>query len=131
MNATKILTVSVLALGLAATAQAAPRNKAVDASRVTQNVTVNYQCQDGRVAVRYGFNAAGVPVNASAKVNGATRVMKYDMGASDNVDAFFKDARGYRLTAEAFELKNVRRASIANIASPSGDLVFKDCSPRR
>ena len=55
--------------------------------------------------------------------------MKYDQGRSDNVDISFKDARGYTLSGQAFELRNVRSAPVM-ITSPNNDMVYKDCSPR-
>lgn len=125
---TIVKALATIALATVATASFAKSNP-VNAAQVTSTKTVNYVCQDGRVAVKYGFNAAGVPVNAIAKVNGATRVMKYDMSRSDNVDAFFKDAAGYRLNADAFERNSVHKTAI-NITSPRNDLVFKNCSPR-
>ena len=120
-----VLATVALSLGFAASVQAAP----VNANRVTKSVSVNYQCQEGSLNVRYGFNGAGIPVTATARVNGATRVMKYDQGRSDNVDISFKDARGYTLSGQAFELRNVRSAPVM-ITSPNNDMVYKDCSPR-
>ena len=80
-----VLATVALSLGFAASVQAAP----VNANRVTKSVSVNYQCQEGRLNVRYGFNGAGIPVTANELVNGATLVMKYDQCRSDYLYIFF------------------------------------------
>lgn len=129
MKATQILT--TLALSVVATAAfAAP--KPIDADKITKRTTVAYQCADGgRVSVKYGFNAAGIPVTASTKIAGATRTMKYNQRVSDNVTTLFSNAQGYKLGAEAFEWGNVRKASLSTITDSKDNIVFKSCKPRR
>lgn len=125
MKFAKIFAAAVLTVSAAA-AVAGP----ISANRVAKSGAVNYSCQQGeRVTVRYTFNAAGVPVTATARLNGANRVMRYDLDRSDNVDTFFKDARGYNLSTDAMDSRNFRRNAI-NISAPDSSFLFKDCSPR-
>lgn len=125
MKAVKILTALALSAGMMATAGAA-----VDANKITKRGTVHYSCQSGKnVSVSYGFNAAGVPVTATAKLEGKTRVLRYDMNRSDNVGTFFKDARGYDIGADELNSRNFRKASLM-ITSPKNQILFKSCMPR-
>lgn len=125
MKALKIFSAVALSAGLIASA-----NAAIDANKITKRGTVNYSCQGGkRVTVNYGFNAAGIPVTATARVDGKNRVMRYDLGRSDRVSAFFKDARGYRLGAGELTSRNFRKSSVM-ITSPRNQILFKSCMPR-
>ena len=126
MKMTQILAALAMT-SVAAAALAA--NKPINANRVTQSKTVSYTCQQGkRVSVKYGFNANGIPVTASAKVNGKVRTMRYDLDHSDNVDTIFQ-GNGYRLNADACEANSVRKTAMS-ITSPADVIVFKDCSAR-
>lgn len=92
--------------------------------------TVSYSCQNGKsVNVRYQFNSAGIPTTAQAVLNGANRVMRYDMDNSDNVDTFMKDRRGYRLSSGYLDVNNYQTNSIS-INAPSGEILFKSCTPK-
>lgn len=92
--------------------------------------TVSYSCQNGKsVNVRYQFNSAGIPTTAQAVLNGANRVMRYDMNNSDDVDTFMKDRRGYRLSSGYLDVNNYQTNSIS-INAPSGEILFKSCSPK-
>lgn len=91
--------------------------------------TVSYACQNGKtVNVRYQFNSAGIPTTAQAVLDGANRVMRYDMNSSDRVDTFFKDGKGYRLGSSYMDSKNYRGNSI-NVHAPDGEILLKSCSP--
>lgn len=126
MKTVHILTAVALSVGLIASASASP----VKADKVTKRTSVNYSCQGGkRVTVNYSFNAAGVPVAAAARLNGKTRVMKYDLNNSDSVGSFFQDANGYRLGGDAIDSSNVRNAGMM-ITSPRDEILFKSCSAR-
>ena len=127
MNIAKTLSILALTV-IAGSAIAAPRGP-INAKKITSTQTVNYTCQQGRVAVKYNFNGAGIPVTAAAKLNGATRVMQYDLNKSDNVDTIF-GGRGYGISMEMLTSKNARKANIATITSPNDELLLKDCAPR-
>ena len=93
--------------------------------------TVSYACQNSKsVNVRYQFNSAGIPTTAQAVLHGANRVMRYDMNNSDNVDTFMKDRRGYRLSSGYLDVNNYQTNDIT-INAPSGEMLFKNCSPVR
>lgn len=125
MKTIKILTALVLSAGMMASAGAA-----IDANKITKRGTVSYKCQNNRhVTVKYGFNAAGVPVTATAKLEGKTRVLRYDMNRSDNFSTYFKDKRGYRWGGNEMNSRNYRKASF-NITSPTNYMLFKSCSAR-
>lgn len=110
-------------------AAAATLALAVSATASAAGGSVTYQCQnDKKVSVNYTFNEQGVPTQASAKINGEKRLMKYDLNRSDNVDTFFKDKNGYNLTASELNSGNYRDASIM-IMSPNSEILYKDCSP--
>lgn len=119
---------AAVALSVATTAvMAAP----INANKVTKSTTVAYQCaKGGKVSVRYGFNAAGVPATATVKIAGANRVLQYDQRVSDNVTTHFQNKQGYKLGAEAFDVKNVRKASISTITNGKDVIAYKNCSPR-
>lgn len=123
-----IKALATLALTTVAAASFAAPNT-IDAAKVTSSKTVQYKCQEGKFSVKYGFNAAGIPVNATAKINGAARVLKYDMAESNDVTIVFKDKRGYKLDGDAFERHNAGKGGIM-VTSPDNDLVFEACSPR-
>ena len=127
MNIAKTLSVLALTV-IAGSAIAAPRGP-INAKKITSTRTVNYTCQQGRVAVKYNFNDAGIPVTATAKLNGATRVMQYDLNKSDNVDTIF-GGHGYGISMEMLTSENARKANIATITSPHDEILFKDCAPR-
>ena len=112
MNIAKTLSILALTV-IAGSAIAAPRGP-INAKKITSTQTVNYTCQQGRVAVKY---------------NGATRVMQYDLNKSDNVDTIF-GGRGYGISMEMLTSKNARKANIATITSPNDEILFKDCAPR-
>ncbi len=123
------LLATIVTLASIASVHAAP--KPVDAKRITSRQNVSYVCQSNKsVNVQYGFNAAGIPVNASVKLAGATRVLPYDLASSDNVDTNFQDKKGYRISMENMEKRNVRKAAIATITTPNGEIAYTDCSPR-
>ena len=126
MKMSKII--ATVALTVATTAvMAAP----INANKVTKTTTVAYKCQQGKkLTVKYGFNAAGIPVTATTKIAGKNRVMQYDQRTSDNVSTNFNNAQGFKLGAEAFELNNVRKASISTITNGQNVIAFKGCSPR-
>ncbi|MDO4644094.1 MAG: adhesin [Cardiobacteriaceae bacterium] len=110
------VTAAILALGVSVTASAA-------------GGTVSYQCQSGKsVSVNYAFNSAGIPTSATAKINGTSRTMKYDLDRSDNTDTYFKDSNGYNLSASQMDSQNYRESSIM-ILSPKDEILYKDCSP--
>ena len=114
MNIAKTLSILALTV-IAGSAIAAPRGP-INAKEITSTRTVNYTCQQGRVT-------------AAAKLNGATRVMQYDLNKSDNVDTIF-GGRGYGISMEMLTSKNARKANIATITSPNDEILFKDCAPR-
>lgn len=92
--------------------------------------TVSYMCQNNKsVDVKYRFNSAGVPTMAQAVLDGANRVMRYDMGSSDDVDTFMKDRQGYRLSSGYLDINNYQTNSIS-INAPDGLILFKSCSPK-
>ena len=57
MNIAKTLSILALTV-IAGSAIAAPRGP-INAKEITSTRTVNYTCQQGRVAVKYNFNGAG------------------------------------------------------------------------
>ncbi|QMT33565.1 adhesin [Conchiformibius steedae DSM 2580] len=128
MKALKIFSAIALSAGLIASASAA--TSPINANKITKRANVSYTCQGGKhLTVSYGFNAAGVPVTATARVNGQNRVMRYDLNHSDNVSSFFKDARGYRLGASNIDSRNYRKASVM-VTEPNNRIAFKSCMPR-
>lgn len=101
----------------------------ISAPALAAGGTVSYTCQNNKsVRVRYQFNSAGLPTTAQAVLNGANRVMRYDMNNSDNVDTFMKDGRGYRLSSGYLDVNNYQTNSI-NINAPDGTMLFKSCTP--
>ncbi|UOP04099.1 DUF7606 domain-containing protein [Conchiformibius kuhniae] len=123
MKALKIFSAVALSAGLIASA-----NAAVDANKITKRATVSYTCQGGKhLNVNYGFNAAGVPVTATARIDGQNRVMRYDLNRSDRVETSFKDARGYTLSGNEINSRNYRKAGVM-VTSPRNQVVFKSCA---
>ncbi|MDO5091295.1 MAG: adhesin [Cardiobacteriaceae bacterium] len=91
--------------------------------------SVHYQCQSGKsVKVHYKFNDEGTPTSASAKLNGKSRTMRYDAGRSDDVETFFRDKNGYRLSAEKLTVFNYRQQPVM-ITSPNDNILYKGCMP--
>ncbi|MDO4776884.1 MAG: hypothetical protein Q4A06_05430 [Cardiobacteriaceae bacterium] len=101
------------------------------ASFAADEGSVNYQCQGGKsVKVHYKFNKEGMPTSASATLNGQTRTLKYDQGSSDNVDTIFQDGNGYRLSSSYMDVYNYRQQNIM-IVSPEGEVLYKNCAPKK
>ncbi|MDO4878887.1 MAG: adhesin [Neisseria sp.] len=93
--------------------------------------SVSYRCQQGkRVTVTYGFNKQGLTTYAAASVNGRRRFLPIDLNRSDNVDTFYGEEDGYVLTTGYMDSKSYRKQPIM-ITAPNGQIVYKDCSPRR
>lgn len=130
MKTAKLFTVLALSAGLITAANAAP--SPINANKITSRGSVHYACQNARnVTVSYGFNAAGIPVTATAKLEGANRVLHYDMNRSDDTGMLMTDKRGYKLGSGYMDSKNFRKASGINIFSPKNVMLFKGCEPRR
>ncbi|MDO4723128.1 MAG: hypothetical protein Q4A97_00015 [Comamonadaceae bacterium] len=99
-------------------------------SAMASGHSVTYSCEGGKqVQVRYQFNKAGIPTRAEAHIQGAKRVMAYDMNRSDNVDTFFTNKSGYRLSSDYMDSKSYRKNSIM-IISPNDEILFKSCTPQ-
>lgn len=110
---------------------AAPKLSAteVDASAVSTRKRVAYQCQGGKsLTVEYGFNAVGLPVNASASLAGKQMTLAYDLNRSDDVSAFFTQ-HGYVLSTEAISVDNYRQAPVI-VTAPNDELLYKGCSAK-
>lgn len=124
-----IVPVAVLSLGLVATANAQSPQEAAQ-STVSKKV-VSYQCSaKKKVKVTYGFNKQGLPTYAQASLNGKTRFMPINLNRSDNVDLMFGDENNFSLATSAFDSKTYRSKPIL-IMSPSSEILFKNCSPKR
>lgn len=103
----------------------------IDASEVVKRGSVAYVCQDNRrLNVSYGFNAAGIPVYAQAKVQGRNYKLPYNLDRSDRVDTVFSGS-GYTLTAGYVDSKNYRSQSGIMLTSPRDELLYKECRPLR
>ncbi|WP_238945550.1 DUF7606 domain-containing protein [Vandammella animalimorsus] len=97
-------------------------------SAIASGHSVTYACEGGKqVQVRYQFNKAGIPTRAEAHIRGAKRVMAYDMNRSDDVDTFFANKSGYRLSSDYMDAKNFRKSSIM-ITAPNDEILFKSCT---
>lgn len=97
-------------------------------SAMASSHSVTYACEGGKqVQVRYQFNKAGIPTRAEAHIRGAKRVMAYDMNRSDDVDTFFANKSGYRLSSDYMDVKNFRKSSIM-ITAPNDEILFKSCT---
>ncbi|MBF0804038.1 MULTISPECIES: adhesin [Neisseria] len=98
---------------------------------VVKKTVVQYVCQQGKkVKVTYGFNKQKLPVYASAHINGKTRRMPINLYRSDDVTTTFGDEKSFSLGAEHMTLNNHRRQSVM-ITSPSQEIVYKGCMPRK
>ncbi|WP_373740017.1 adhesin [Neisseria sp.] len=122
-------TLSAITLGAllltAATAQAAIDNPTVSRK------AVSYSCQSGKkVKVTYGFNRQGLPTYAKAFANGKNRYMPINLSRSDNVETIFGDENSFSLSTDYMDRKNYRQRPVM-ITAPDGEIVFKNCSPRR
>ncbi|WP_410472829.1 hypothetical protein ACGTJS_03490 [Faucicola mancuniensis] len=101
---------------------------AVSASAMTPK-TVNYTCQGGKsLNVKYNFNSA-LPTKATAKLNGATRVLAYNQVHSDIAGTIFGTDKGYMISADYMDVNNYNQVSLGTVTSPSGKIIYKDCSP--
>lgn len=93
--------------------------------------SVAYACQNGRsLEVNYQFNSVGIPTQAQARLDGANRVMNYDLNRSDNVDTYFKDDDGYTISTSNMTSGNYQKAAI-NVLSPDSRILYKSCMPKR
>lgn len=102
---------------------------APQASAQANSGTVSYTCEGGRnLGVTYHFNSAGIPTQARLRLNGANRVLSYDMNRSDNVETSFKDRSGYTLSGEQMDLNNYRQSPVT-VLSPSSQILYKGCLP--
>lgn len=129
MKAIKIIGALALSLSIAATAGAA--GSPINANRVTKRVSVNYVCQsNARTNIQYAFNAAGVPVTATARIDGRVRTLRYNLDKSDNVDTYFNDGMGNKIAAGNLNSSNVTRSSGINVFNSKDQIVYKSCSPR-
>lgn len=130
MKTAKLFTVLALSAGLITAANAAP--SPINANKITKRGSVNYVCQNAKkVTVNYGFNAAGIPVTATLKVDGVNRVLRYDRKYSNDTSMMMTDKRGYKLGSGYMDSKNFRKVSGINIFDPSSYMLFKGCEPRR
>nr|WP_315041805.1 hypothetical protein [uncultured Moraxella sp.] len=101
---------------------------AVSANAMTPK-TVNYTCQGGKsLNVKYNFNSE-MPTKATAKLNGATRVLAYNKAHSDSTGTTFGGGKGYMISADYMDVNNYNQVSLGTITSPSGKIIYKDCSP--
>ncbi|MDO4709534.1 MAG: adhesin [Pseudomonadota bacterium] len=117
----------IIAQALALTALALVA--APEASAQANSGTVSYTCEGGRnLGVTYHFNSAGIPTQARLRLNGANRVLSYDMNRSDNVETSFKDRSGYTLSGEQMDLNNYRQSPVT-VLSPSSQILYKGCLP--
>lgn len=93
--------------------------------------SVQYTCQQGKkVKVTYGFNKQKLPVYASAYINGKTRYMPVNLNRTDNVETVFGDENNFSLSTDQLDRSNVRQKSVM-IMSPSSEILYKSCTPRR
>ncbi|PJK04216.1 hypothetical protein CO612_05660 [Lysobacteraceae bacterium NML71-0210] len=96
----------------------------------TRGGSVSYHCDGGRtLAVSYSFNSAGIPTQARMRINGANRVLSYDLDRSSDVETFFKDRSGYTLSSDYIDASNYQR-SAALVMAPNGNILFKGCQAR-
>lgn len=124
-----IVPVAVLSLGFVVNANAQDAQELMQ-STVSKKV-VNYQCAaKKKVKVTYGFNKQGLPTYAQALLNGKTRNMPINLNRSDNVELVFGDENNFSLSTSAFDSKTYRSKPIL-IMSPSSEILFKNCSPKR
>lgn len=90
--------------------------------------SVAYACQGGKhLSVAYQFNSAGIPVNATAKLQGKHRTLNYDQNNSSDVETIFS-SQGYRLGTDGMTSSNYRSLDVM-VTAPNGNLLFKSCSP--
>lgn len=102
----------------------------LSASAFAKSDSVTYACQNGQeVTVRYQFNDAGLPSSAEATLKGKKRTLRYDMDRSDDVDTFFKDKNGYRLSSDYLDVNNYRQSSIV-ITAPDSNILYKGCTAK-
>ncbi|MDO5086475.1 MAG: hypothetical protein Q4D74_02550, partial [Comamonadaceae bacterium] len=86
--------------------------------------SVSYSCQNGqRFQVAYRFNSAGIPVSATANLNGKRRTLSYDQNNSTDVETFFT-GQGYRLGTDAMTNENFRTLGVM-VTAPNGNLLHK------
>lgn len=135
MKLVKTISVLALTMGLTGVAHADGYETDTDARTAAQTTTtkrqVNYQCQGGKtLRVVYGFNRQEIPTYAQATLNGKTRFMPYNMRLSDNVTTHFGDDNNFNLGTSVLTISNYHSNSISTVASPSGTILFKSCTPR-
>lgn len=129
MKAIKIFGALALSLGIVATSSAA--GSPINANKVTKRVSVNYVCQSNmHTNIQYGFNAAGIPVTATSRIDGRLRTLHYNLGRSDNVDTYFNDSMGNKIAAGNLNSSNVTRSSGINVFNAKDQIVYKSCTPR-
>ncbi|MDY2948113.1 DUF7606 domain-containing protein [Mannheimia varigena] len=93
--------------------------------------TVKYSCQNGRkVTVKYGFNKQGIPTYAEAKLNGKTRFMPINLNTTDATGTNFGDENNFSLYGDPMEFDNHRKVEMS-IQSPSSEILYKFCKPRK
>lgn len=91
--------------------------------------TVAYACQQGRLSIDYKFNKVGIPVSATAQLQGKRRTLQYDLNDSDDVDTFFK-GQGYRISTEAMTRDNFRSLAVM-VTGPNDKILYKSCMPAK
>lgn len=101
-----------------------PKNK----KKGNDSKQVSYQCQnDRRLNVRYRFNEQGIPVSATATLNGKARRLSYDLGKSTDVETFFT-GQGYRISSDYMDADNYRGLALI-VTGPNDDILYKSCMP--
>lgn len=91
--------------------------------------SVAYSCQQGRLNIDYKFNKVGIPVSATAQLQGKRRTLQYDLNNSDSVDTVFK-GQGYRISTEAMTRDNFRSLAVM-VTGPDDNILYKSCMPAK
>ncbi len=90
--------------------------------------SMNYVCQNNRsVKVNYYFNEQGLPTQATAIIDGVTRVMPINLGLSDNTATVFGQEGQYVLSAGYLDSSNFQSSQML-LTSPDNEILFKNCS---
>lgn len=124
-----IAPVAIVSLGLVTTVNAQTPQQAV--KDTISKKSVSYQCDAKKtLKVVYGFNKQGLPTFAQASLYGKKRFMPINLNRSDNVDLIFGDENNFSLSTASFDRTNYRTKPIL-VTSPSNEIVFKNCMPKR
>lgn len=110
-------------LGAPAFAETAPEQ----ATTSPQQVSANYQCDQGeQVTVNYTVNQ-GTPTEASFEVDGNTQQLPLDQAGSNETAVAFSSDQGYNLTA-SLPSEDKPFAQTVSINTPSNDSAYQNCT---